>query len=109
MTIVNILRDGTVEPPLRHDRLIVRILNGHIQIGRYDALRYSNGNQEYIAEPYNALELKNELIRQINAEMPDLFSKHYTIHVQCPQNIAAMVRWWPSEQPYKSMATGDAA
>lgn len=109
MTIVNILRNGTVEPSLRPDRLMVRLLNGHIQIGRYDQLRYASGNEDYIVEPYNALELKNELIRQINTEMPDLFSKHYTIHIVCPANIAAKVRWWPSEEPADTMATGDAA
>lgn len=103
MTIVNILRDGTVQPALRYDKLMVRILNGNMQIGRFDAMRYLNGNEEYIVEPENALELKNELIRQINEEMPELFNRRYVTHVLCPKNIAEKIRWWSAEPSVNDM------
>ena len=103
MTIVNILRDGTVQPALRHDKLMLRILNGNMQIGRFDAFRYVNGNEEYIVEPENALELKNELIRQINEEMPELFNRRYVTHVLCPKNIAEKIRWWSTEPSVNNM------
>ena len=97
MTIVNILRDGATNPPLREDELIIQLFNGQLQIGCYDKSLYINGNHDYIAEPHNALALKKELLTLINIEMPELFSKRYVVHFICPQNIAAKIEWKPVE------------
>ena len=90
MTIVNIQRDGTVYPPLKPDGLLVKILNGNLEIGKYEKESYLNGYNNYIIEPGNAIELKNELIKLINASMPDLFSKHYVVHLIYPALIFPM-------------------
>jgi len=95
MTIVNILRDGTVYPPLKQDELIVKLLNGDMQVGRYDRIRYINEAGEYITEPQNAIDLKKDLIKLINAEMPELFSKRYIVHLLCPVTISQKMQWAP--------------
>jgi hypothetical protein len=93
MTIVNILRDGSVYPALGPGSLIVKILNGNLQIGKYEKEFYLKEYDNYITEPGNAIELKNELIKMINASMPELFSKHYVVHVVCPAVISKKVNW----------------
>jgi hypothetical protein len=93
MTIVNIQRDGSVFPPLGTDSLIVKILNGNLQIGKYEKESYLKEYVNYITEPDNAVELKNELINLINAEMPELFSKHYVVYILCPSVISTKVKW----------------
>lgn len=93
MTIVNILRDGSVYPPLNQDKLIVKLLNGNIHIGKYEQENYLKELDDYIIEPQNAFELKNELIKLINVEMPELFSKHYIVHFKCPVAISTKVNW----------------
>ena len=97
MIIVNILRDGTIFPPLKQDGLIVKLFNGRLQIGRYNKALYVNESHAYIVEPLNATELKNELMFRINTEMPELFSKRYVVHFICPKNIADKVEWISSE------------
>jgi hypothetical protein len=93
MTIVNILRDGSVYPPLSAGSLMVKMLNGNLEIGKYEKEFYLGGLYSYITEPRNVVELKNELIGIINAEMPDLFSKHYVVHLLCPAAISTKVKW----------------
>lgn len=93
MTIVNILRDGSVYPPLNQDRLMVKLLNGNLLIGKFEKENYLNHLDSYITEPQNAFELKNELIKLINIEMPELFSKHYIVHIICPNSISEKVNW----------------
>ena len=93
MTIVNIQRDGTVYPPLKSDGLLVKILNGNLEIGKYEKENYMQGLYNYITEPGNVVALKNELIKLINNEMPELFSKHYVVHLVCPEVISAKVKW----------------
>lgn len=93
MTILNIQRDGSVYPPLNPGNLIVKILNGNIEIGKYDRGFYLKEYDRYITEPANAIELKNELIKLINGKMPELFSKHYVVHILCPAVIATKVEW----------------
>lgn len=93
MIIVNILRDGSVNPPLKADSLIIKLLNGNLEIGRYVKDFYLNECDQYIIEPHNAIELKNELIKLINANMPELFSKHYVVHLLCPAGISQKVKW----------------
>lgn len=93
MTIVNILRDGSVYPPLGQDRLIVQLLNGNLLIGKYEKENYLQEADTYITEPCNAIELKNELINLINTDMPELFSKHYVVHIACPPAISQKVEW----------------
>ena len=93
MTIVNIKRDGSVYPPLLPDGLLVKILNGNLEIGKYEKETYLKGFNDYICEPENTLELKNELIKLINTYSPELFSKHYVVHLLCPAVISIKVRW----------------
>jgi hypothetical protein len=93
MTIVNIQRDGSVYPALSPDSLIVKILNGNLEIGKYEKDFYLKEYDRYITEPGNAIELKNELIKLINASMPELFSKHYVVHLLCPAVISTKVKW----------------
>jgi hypothetical protein len=93
MTIVNILRDGSVYPALSPGGLIVKILNGNLEIGKYEKEFYLKEYDNYITEPVNAIELKNELIKLINANMPELFSKHYVVHLSCPAVISQKVNW----------------
>ena len=93
MTIVNIQRDGSVYPPLRKDSLLVQLLNGNLLIGKYEKESYLRESGNYITEPGNAIELKKELIKMINKDMPELFSKHYVVHFECPQVISTKVKW----------------
>ncbi|MFZ1783738.1 MAG: hypothetical protein WAU23_00945 [Ferruginibacter sp.] len=93
MTIVNILRDGSIYPPLKHDSLIVQLLNGNLLIGRYEKENYLKEYDNYIVEPNNAIELKKELIKMINSSMPELFSRHYVVHFICPPAISQKVNW----------------
>jgi hypothetical protein len=93
MTTINIQRDGSVYPPLNPDSLIVKILNGNLQIGKYEKESYLKEYDNYITEPGNAIELKNELIKLINADMPELFSKHYVVYLLCPAAISTKVKW----------------
>jgi hypothetical protein len=93
MTVVNILRDGSLYPPLKPDSLIIKLLNGSLQIGRYEKEFYLKEYDNYITEPGNAVELKRELIKLINTHMPELFSKHYVVHLSCPAAISQKVKW----------------
>jgi hypothetical protein len=93
MVFVNILRDGTIFPALNRNEMIVKLLNGCLQVGRYEKTLYLNDSHEYITEPPNAAELKAELVLQINAEMPAMFSRRYAVYFICPKNIADKVEW----------------
>lgn len=93
MTILNIQRDGSINPPLMPGNLIVKILNGSMQIGKFEKESYLQESENYITEPGNAIELKNELIKLINANTPELFSRHYVVYLLCPQVISTKVIW----------------
>ena len=93
MTVVNIQRDGSVYPPLNPGSLLVKILNGCLEIGKYEKDSYLQEYDQYITEPANAIDLKNELIKLINADMPELLSKHYVVHLLCPAVISTKVKW----------------
>ena len=93
MTIVNIQRDGTVYPPLKPDGLLVKILNGNLQVGKFEKELYLKESESYITEPGNAIELKDELIKLINAHTPELFCRHYVLHLLCPPVISTKVKW----------------
>jgi hypothetical protein len=71
----------------------VKILNGNLQIGKFEKESYLEGSGNYITEPHNARTLKNELIKLINASRPELFSQHYVVHLSCPQIISAKAQW----------------
>lgn len=109
MTIVNIQRDGTVYPPLKPDGLLVKILNGNLEIGKYEKESYLRESENYITEPSNAIELKDELIKLINADIPELFCKHYVVHLLCPTVISAKVKWElkknPADKKHQLVAT----
>lgn len=93
MTILNIQRDGSVHPPLNPGSLMVKILNGNLQIGKYEQESYLRESENYITEPGNALELKDELIKLINTSKPELFSRHYVVYLLCPQTISTHAKW----------------
>jgi hypothetical protein len=93
MILVDIQRDGSVFPPLNPGSLLVKILNGSLEIGKYEKDFYLQEYDRYITEPANAIDLKNELIKLINADMPELFSKHYVVHLLCPAVISTKVKW----------------
>jgi hypothetical protein len=93
MTLVDIQRDGSVFPPLNPGNLLVKILHGNLEIGKYERDFYLQEYDRYITEPANAIDLKNELIKLINADMPELFSKHYVVHLLCPAAISTKVKW----------------
>ena len=51
MIILNIQRDGSVYPPLSPGSLIVKLLNGNLEIGKYEKEFYMGGLYNYITEP----------------------------------------------------------
>jgi hypothetical protein len=93
MTLINILGDGTVYPPLRQQDLVIRYLEGQINIGRFDRFRFMSESNNYLNEPANAADLKADAIAYINAEMPGLFGKRQVVHIVCPQAISAKADW----------------
>jgi hypothetical protein len=93
MTIVNILRDGSVYPPLKPGSLIIKLMNCNLEIGKYEKELYLKEYEQYITEPGNSVELKKELLKMINTSMPDLFSKHYVVHLSCPASISQKIIW----------------
>lgn len=95
MTIINIHRDGSVSPPLQQDGLMVQLLNGNLLVGKFNKDNYLQLSDNYIIEPGNAIELKKELIKLINASNPELFSRHYVVHFVCPVAISQKVKWVP--------------
>lgn len=93
MKEVNILRDGSVYPPLSQGGLMIKLLNGDLVIGKYEKEYYLQEYENYITEPRNAFYLKKEIIKFINTQMPELFSKHYVVHLTCPAEISCKVQW----------------
>ena len=94
MTIINILGDGTVYPPLRQQDLIIQVTEGKVCVGKFDKTIFvKNENQNYLTEPANAADIKADAVAYINAEMPDLFCKRRVVHIICPQSISAKATW----------------
>ncbi|MGB3007253.1 MAG: hypothetical protein WBC06_12130 [Chitinophagaceae bacterium] len=93
MTIIDILGDGTVYPPLRKQDLIIRIQQGKICVGRFDRQNFMTDSENYLNEPVNAADLKADAIAFISAEMPGLFRKIQTVHLICPTKISAKAEW----------------
>jgi len=93
MTIINILGDGTVYPPLRQHDLVIRLLQGQISLGRYDRLLFTSANENYLHEPTNVTDRKAVVIPFFNEEIPVYFEKKKAVHIICPQNISAKADW----------------
>lgn len=98
MTLINILGDGTVYPPLKQHDLIIRVLQGQISLGRFDRFRFISEAGNYLLEPANATDLKADAIAYITTEMPCLFGKQLAVHLICPQAISAKAEWLLSHQ-----------
>lgn len=96
MTIINILGDGTVYPPLRKQDLIIKIEQGKICVGRFDRQNFIKDAENYLNEPVNAADLKADAIAYISAEMPGLFRKIQVVHIICPSIISTKAEWQTS-------------
>ncbi len=93
MTIINILRDGTVYPPLRQHDLVIKVAQGQISLGRFDRSRFITDTGNYLQEPYNAADLKADAITYLTSIMPTLFGKQQVVHIICPYTISAKAEW----------------
>ncbi len=94
MTIINILRDGTVYPPLQQQDLIIKLIKGTVSVGKFDkSIFVLDEQQNYLTEPANAADIKADAVAYINAEMPDLFGKREVVHIICPHSISAKATW----------------
>ena len=88
MTIVNILQDGTVYPPLKKGDLLASIVNGKLmQLGRYDRAVFIKRGKDFIEEPEAASDMKKELIPLINSSMPEILNRQSSFYILCPENI----------------------
>jgi hypothetical protein len=93
MTIINILDDGTVYPPLGKQDLVIRVLQGQISVGKFDRYSFVADAGNYLKEPGNATDLKADVIALINAEMPGLFGKKEAVYIICPEIISQKAKW----------------
>jgi hypothetical protein len=99
VTLINILGDGTIYPPLRPKDLIIRLLGGQISIGKFDRHRFITADSNYLTEPMNAADLKADALAFISAEMPGLFARSQTVYIICPGSIAQKAKWKTEPQP----------
>ncbi|MBL7746573.1 MAG: hypothetical protein JNM19_04050 [Chitinophagaceae bacterium] len=93
MTIINILRDGTVYPPLKQQDLVIKFAEGQISLGRFDKSRFISKTGSYLHEPYNAADLKADAIAYLTSAMPGLFGKQQVVHIICPYIISSKAEW----------------
>lgn len=93
MTIINILGDGSVYPPINKQDLVIRLLQGRIHIGQFNKTLFISSSENYLNEPENATDLKADVLAYINSQMPGLLERGQPLHIICPQKIAAKARW----------------
>lgn len=93
MTIINILCDGTVYPPLLQHELIIRVWQAQVGLGRFDKSSFISSNENYLLEPVNATDLKADAIAYITSEMPELFTREEPVHIICPHSISKKAEW----------------
>lgn len=96
ITLVTILKDGTIYPPLRSKDLVVRLLKGQISLGKFDRNKYLSAVDSFLEEPENAIDLKADILAVISREMPGLFAKSEIIYIICPPGIASKAQWKPA-------------
>ena len=93
MTMVDILSDGTVFPPLKQGSLLVRSFKGNLQIGRFELDDYLSGPSWRITEPINARILKNALTCCFSGQINRISNKQYPVYFVCPPEIAEKAHW----------------
>ncbi len=93
MTLLNILGDGTVYPPLRANDLVIMLAKGNVEVGIFSRDKFLELGSNYIQEPSNRDELLIKVVSKINAEMPQLYEKKHTMHILCPSSIASLAEW----------------
>lgn len=93
MTLLNILGDGTVYPPLRANDLIILLEKGNVEVGIFSREKFLALGSNYIHEPINRDELLIKVVSKINEEMPQLYEKKHTMHLLCPASIAKIAEW----------------
>jgi len=93
MTLLNILGDGTVYPPLRVNDLVILLAKGNIQVGIFSREKFLEPGTDYIQEPTNRDEILLQVVSKINEEMPHFYEKKHTLHILCPNSISKMAEW----------------
>lgn len=93
MTLLNILGDGTVYPPLRADDLVIMLAKGNVEVGIFSRDKFLELGSNYIQEPSNRDELLLQVVSKINEEMPQLYEKKHTMHILCPTCISKIAEW----------------
>lgn len=93
MTLLHILGDGTVYPPLRANDLVIMLAKGNVEVGIFSRNKFLEVGCNYIQEPLNRDELLLQVVSKINEEMPELYEKKHTMHILCPTSISKMAEW----------------
>ena len=93
MTLLNILGDGTVYPPLRANDLVIMLEKGNVEVGIFSREKFLEFGNHYINEPSNKNEILLQVVSKINEEMPQLYEKKHTMHILCPSSIASIAEW----------------
>lgn len=100
MTIINILADGMVYPPLSRQDLVIRVMKGQVVVGKLISNLPETGTECYLLEPANAADIKADVIAYISYESPRLFSSLFPVHLICPLFISARAKWGETGLPY---------
>ena len=93
MTLISILGDGTVYPPLRANDLVIMLSKGTVEVGLFSREKFLAYGYNYIDEPINRDEILLRVVSKINEEMPELYEKKHTMHILCPTAISNIAEW----------------
>lgn len=93
MTLLKVLADGTVYPPLRPHDLVIRLNSGQIEIGQFNKKSFTKMSINYIDTPLNHEEMITKTAVFIKDEMPVLFEKKHKVYILCPPSIATEAIW----------------
>jgi len=92
MRILNILRDGTVYPPLKKDDLIVSIVNGRLaRLGSYNRSVYINQGIDFIEQIPGVDELIKKLQPFIESSLPGILNRQTNVYITVPKEIIKKV------------------
>lgn len=93
MTLLKVLADGTIYPPLRLNDLVIRLDNGNVEIGQFNLINFIKLNITYLDKPTNHDEIAERTKNFIIDEMPFLFEKKHKVYILCPSTIATTAIW----------------
>lgn len=93
MTLLNILGDGTIYPPLRANDLVIMLAKGNVEVGIFSREKFLELGSNYIQEPLNRDDLLVQVVSKINEEMPQLYEKKHVMHILCPASISNIAEW----------------